>query len=106
MRAKCALTASKAACISARIRSWCGIVAGSAGMPIPAASRGGRVAVERYERDQGGPAVAVNDRVGDQGRLPQFLFDLQRDCALAGQVSRDDASRDSASWRARQIRRC
>jgi len=66
----------------------------------------GRVAVERYERDQVGPAVAVNDRVGDRRRLPQFLFDLQSDCAPAGQVSRDDLSRDSASWRARQVSRC
>jgi hypothetical protein len=63
----------------------------------------GRVAVELYERDQVGP---VNDRVGDQRRLPQFLFDLQSDYAPAGQVSRDDPSRDSASWRARQVSRC
>jgi hypothetical protein len=42
IRAKCALTASTAAWISARTRSSCAIVAGSAGMPIPAARRAAR----------------------------------------------------------------
>ena len=70
----------------------------------PRSQSRGRVAVERYERDQVGPAVAGNDRVGDQRRLPRFLFDLQSDSAAPGHVSRDDPSRDSASSRASRYR--
>src|SRR3954454_113067 len=47
------------------------------------------VAVHRYERDEVGPVVADDDRLGDLGALGDLLLDVRRRDVLAGRGDND-----------------